>query len=135
MKATERFYPYIKKGKTNLRGFKGKTGIYIIYERGKMVYIGHSTTDLYKTISRHFQSWIDFRQVRAVYPQSKQIKVRILLTAPQKAIRLEKKLIAKYQPRDCSIKYDSIKPYDGNIMDEVSDFVPVPKYEEIDVPF
>jgi excinuclease UvrABC nuclease subunit len=123
MKATEKFHPYQENHKTNLAKFKGKSGVYIIYERGKLVYVGQSGYDLYKTISRHFQSWKDFRQVRATYPQSKTIKVRIFLCSKKKAMSLEKKLIAKYNPRDCSHKYPETLPYQGDINNEVTEVI------------
>jgi excinuclease UvrABC nuclease subunit len=103
-----RFRPaYKANGRTNYPNIQGKTGVYIIKKDETIVYIGHSTSDLYKTLYRHFQSWNDKTQVRTVYPKSQRNKytVRVVLTSKAKAPRLEKALICKYQPKDNPQKY------------------------------
>lgn len=105
-----RFHPvYLKKGKTNLQGTRGKKGVYLIKEDNKLVYVGHSTSDLYKTITRHFQSWDD-KQYRTTYARRMsrhRYTVRVvILQSPEKIENLERALILKHQPRDNQIKYD-----------------------------
>jgi hypothetical protein len=89
--------------KTNLSFAFGKSGVYIIKEDNKIVYIGQSGTNLYRTILRHFQSWNDRTQARVTYIgklSRHKYKVRVVFVPPKKAIQLERDLIAKYKPRD-----------------------------------
>jgi hypothetical protein len=101
--------PYSASGKSNLGFTQKKTGVYIIREkmrgqRYKTVYIGHSTGDLYKTISRHFQDWNDKEQPERVtykkfFAYRKYI-VQIGFCHAKQVLPLEAALIEKYQPRD-----------------------------------
>jgi hypothetical protein len=49
--------------RSNLDAFKGKGGIYYIYQDNKLVYIGDATNDIKKTAIRHFQGWNDSQQL------------------------------------------------------------------------
>jgi len=104
MKKTNLIPPYSPTGKTNFPTRK-KSGVYLIYQNHKLVYVGYSQTDVYKTMYRHFQFWNDKSQVRVIYPNWEQIKVRIVYCSPLQADRLEKALILKYKPRDNPNKY------------------------------
>lgn len=86
---------------SHIRAVQGKAGVYIIQKKGgrKPLYIGHSTTNLYVTILRHFQSWDDKRQVRVTYPKQG-YNVRVIVTTPKRAIALERALIIKHRPKD-----------------------------------
>ena len=78
-------------------------GVYIIKENNKIVYIGQSGSNLYRTILRHFQSWNDRTQARVTYINKlskNKYKVRVVFVPPNKALQLERDLIAKYKPRD-----------------------------------
>lgn len=90
--------------------YAGKKGVYLISENGKIVYVGHSLKDLYKIITRHFQSWKDASQVRITYQNKirrNDYKVRIVTGLSDKRIlKLEKALVIKLRPRDNDIKYD-----------------------------
>jgi hypothetical protein len=93
--------------------------VYLIKENDKLVYVGVSTVDLYKTLYRPFQTWTDTNyRTQKVRPASdrvtykermkrKRYTVRIVFCTPKQAERLEKMLIIKYQPRDNAIKYES----------------------------
>lgn len=97
---------YAKPGKTNIADLQGKIGAYIIYKNGKPVYVGSSGYDLYKIITRHFQSWNDPRQIRITYPQTEEFKIRAIPTRTQaQAFRVEKYLIRKLKPRDNPLQY------------------------------
>ena len=102
VKQTKFFPPYHGKGKTNLTYFQGKSGVYLIKERGsrQFLYIGYSGSDLYKTITRHFQSWSDRNQIRVTYKQTDDLVIRVILTTPSRAAKLERYLIIQYQPTD-----------------------------------
>jgi len=102
MKQTKFFKPYAKPGKTNLKFTDGKAGVYLIKRRGetKPIYVGMSQSNLYKTITRHFQAWPDPSQVRITYSQKADIVIRVIITTPKQAERLEKYLILKYKPED-----------------------------------
>lgn len=86
--------------------FYKKSGVYFIRSKktNKIVYIGHSSTNLKKTLYRHFQNWNDKTQVRQTY-ESKYFDVRIIETTPKKAQPMERYLIKKFQPRDNTNKY------------------------------
>jgi excinuclease UvrABC nuclease subunit len=92
--------------KTNIAFTINKSGVYLIYPIGsqKAVYIGMSSTNLYRTATRHFQSWDDPKQVRVVYPKQG-YNIRIVLCTPLQAERLERALIVKYKPKDNPNKY------------------------------
>ena len=98
---------YKKPGKTNIAELQNQVGVYIIYENGRPVYIGSSSFDLYKIITRHFQSWNDPRQIRVTYPQSPRFKIRVIKTRTgAQALRVEKYLIRKLKPRDNPLQYE-----------------------------
>lgn len=93
-----------KNGKSNIAWSRGKKGVYIIKEDNKIVYVGYSVSNLYKTIIRHFQEWNDSSQEGRVSYRSRLNKhrytVRIIIADQSRASKLEKGLIEKYQPRD-----------------------------------
>ena len=97
------FVPYLKNGKVaeHISKAKNKSGVYFIKPTGKSkpVYVGHSRSDLYKTILRHFQSWNDKTQIRIVYPKYGYV-VRVVLTSPKRAENLERAYIIKHKPKD-----------------------------------
>jgi excinuclease UvrABC nuclease subunit len=97
-----RFKIYEKKSKTNIPELQNKSGVYMIYKDGikNPVYIGYSGSNIYKTLTRHFQSWNDNKQVRVTYPQNGKYSVSIVICTPQQAERLERYLIKKYKPVD-----------------------------------
>jgi hypothetical protein len=98
--------------KSNISDLNNKVGVYFIYdERGRLIYIGHSTADLKSTIMRHFQTWnlSRFEQIQGVQrdritytkdSQKLKYKVQIYLTKGFDAYSLEQALIDKYRPRD-----------------------------------
>lgn len=94
--------PYDKQGNTTLKHTNGKRGVYIIRIDGKIRYIGYSGSNLYKTLYRHFQSWIDPTQQRVTYKAIRnRATVRVVLTnRADQAAKLEKALILLYQPKD-----------------------------------
>lgn len=83
------------------------SGVYLIRDTatGKVIYVGYSASNLYKTILRHFQEWNDRQQRRYVYSKTG-YTVRVILTTKARAALLEKYLIVKMQPRDNKEKYD-----------------------------
>jgi nitrogen-specific signal transduction histidine kinase len=103
-----RYIPvYPKQGKVHpqVRKAQGGCGAYIIKKGSQILYVGHSANQLYKTITRHFQSW-GANQTRVTYPQSSDYKVRIIKTTCAKAKKLEQVILAKYQPKDNPRKVD-----------------------------
>lgn len=107
-----RFIPVYKElpsgsrnGKTNIAWARGRKGVYIIKENNKIVYIGSSESDLYKTAIRHFQVWNDRNQVQRVSYvtrlRRKKYTIRIVEVSPVSRIHLlEAKLIDRHNPRD-----------------------------------
>ena len=106
--------------KSNISDLKGRKGVYQIFdEKNKRVYIGHSTSCLYSTILRHFQTWNQsrFEQLqkinrnRITYESKEQklsYSVKVTLTNKIDAYPLEQTLIEKYRPRDNSEKISAI---------------------------
>ena len=93
----------------HLRETKNQAGVYIIKSKktDKIIYIGFSKTQLYKTLTRHFQTWNDSLQDRYVYNKNKYL-VRVIYTTPARASILETYLIKKYMPRDNKDKLEII---------------------------
>jgi excinuclease UvrABC nuclease subunit len=115
-----KFIPPYTETKCNLLFAKGKSGVYIIKKSGKIVYVGYSETDIYKTCTRHFQSWNDKTQTRVTYRDKTACTVRIILTTPARAAKLEKGLIIAYEPTDNpdKLKNYTITTQAAKIMDE-----------------
>ena len=101
MKKTRYKEPYNKLGKTNFGFTENKSGVYLIKSKrtNKIVYVGYSGSNLYKTMYRHFQSWIDETQTRVTYNKTG-YAVRVVFTTPKRASLLERALIIKYEPKD-----------------------------------
>jgi len=115
IKSTKFFKPYKKvegKEKCNFSFLQGHFGVYLIKKEGsdKISYIGYSNSDLYKTMYRHFQSWNDKTQFRAVYKKDTH-EVRVMLCKTKKEVeRLEKYLIQKLKPIDNKVTYSTEPP-------------------------
>lgn len=85
-----------------------QTGVYLIKEAGHIVYVGYSSSNLYRTFTRHFQDWeSDQRRVEYKNRNSAKLTARIIYTTPLQAQTLEKALIIKYNPRDNANKFES----------------------------
>lgn len=100
--------PYQKDGKTTFPQTRARAGVYLIKEAGKLVYIGMSGGNLYKTLYRHFEAWHHSQQEVTTYQtRLKKFKytVRVVLCTPSQAARLERALIIKCKPRDNDLKY------------------------------
>jgi hypothetical protein len=107
MKVFKFIPPYTADGKTKFPE-RGKTGVYLIKENGKIVYIGYSLNDLYKTMYRHFQTWNHTGQEVVSYNAkgSDTYTVRVVYCTPSQADRLERYLIRKHKPRDNKYIYE-----------------------------
>lgn len=100
--------PYKSSGRTQFPESKGKTGCYLIKENDRLVYVGYSASNLYKTLYRHFEQWNHRVQEVVTYwgqLSRKRYTVRIIYCTASQAARLEKMLIIKYRPRDNENKY------------------------------
>lgn len=98
-------------GKTNLRYFYKKKGIYEIFYKDDLVYIGFSGVDLYTTILRHFEKWYDSEQPDRIFYSRDIDNYFVRVTVYNKKTRnrihdIEKGLILKYKPRDNKTLYD-----------------------------
>lgn len=111
IKSKSRFLPVYIEGKINpalVRASAPRPGVYIIKLNGVIKYIGYSATNVYKTITRHFQSWKDPRQVRITYPRASYVTARVIYTnTGSQAAALEKALILKHRPEDNPNKYEN----------------------------
>lgn len=110
------------RGKSNILFSNGKSGVYIIKEDNKIVYVGFSRTNLYRTIMRHFQDWNDREtpdRINYRYKtRRKKYTIRIVFAPAKKAFNLEKALILKYNPRDNAQKYESYLEVHEKIVDK-----------------
>jgi len=109
MKKYKSFPPYLASGKTTFPAIKEKPGVYQIFESGKLVYIGFSSNNLYRTLYRHFQRWNHRGQDVVSYEtrmKRHNYTIRVTLCTPLQALKLERLLIKKYKPRDNSNQYE-----------------------------
>lgn len=99
--------PYTDDGRTTFP-VRNRPGVYLIRRDtflggAPVLYVGHSRTDVYKTMYRHFQVWNDSTRSqdrRMTYSRGAH-EVRIIWTATgAKAVELEAALILKLRPRD-----------------------------------
>ena len=122
MKKSTFISPYNKQGKANYKTVR-KAGVYLIKENSKLVYIGMSVTDVYKTMYRHFQTWNDRQQPERVTYKSdlkrNNYTVRIIYCTSKQASALETALIIKHKPRDNENKYNNYKlnSYDKQVIE------------------
>lgn len=115
-----KFYPVYINGKLNkqlrLKPAGNQKGVYILKKDSEIVYIGYSGSNIYKTLTRHFQSWDDRTQTRVTYSKNTNIKARVIYTTTAtQAAKLEKALILKYKPTDNPNKYEQ---YSLNLSDD-----------------
>lgn len=104
MKKSKLKKPYTKNRKIRFKA--KKAGVYLIYRKKTLLYVGMSGSNVYKSLYRHFQTWNDPTQVRVTYKQLKNIKVRVIYTnTPGQAEKLEKAIIIKYKPKDNPKQY------------------------------
>ena len=100
---THWFAPYVLRNgklKPNLKllSEQFKTGVYFIRDKKtqKIAYVGFSGSNLYKTIYRHFQRWVD-GQYRATFSKNSGWQLQIIFCNPKQAQRLENYYIKKYK--------------------------------------
>jgi hypothetical protein len=82
-----------------VRALTGKSGVYLIRERGELVFIGSSDRRLYDTMTRHFHSWRRIKEPRWTYDRAScDVAVRVM--SPSEAFDEEMRLNHLLQPRD-----------------------------------
>jgi uncharacterized short protein YbdD (DUF466 family) len=108
--------PYTAAGKTTLRATWQRSGVYRIFENGKLVYVGFSGTNLYRTMYRHFQEWNHPGQPVVTYAgKRKKYTVQVTLCPPAKAAKLERAIIIRNRPKDNPNKYPGQKLTDKEL--------------------
>ena len=137
LKVSRLIEPYDSKGHSNLIFANKRSGVYLIYKDGVLVYVGFSGVNLYKTCTRHFQEWSSKWQRVTTYVNSLKyckFQVRVILCSPARAARLEKALIIKWKPKD---NPDKLKGYTLNESEEeiYTDFKETPCTNYDDLPF
>jgi hypothetical protein len=93
-----------------VRALKGESGVYVIRERGEIVYVGSSVGRLYDTLTRHFQQWRRYKgfwkgQYGAGHDpgltyKRDRVEVAVRITKPSEALDEESRLIHRLRPRD-----------------------------------
>ena len=121
MKKFKFFPPYRSTGRTTFPDIVNRSGVYLIKENEKLVYIGMSGSNLYKTMYRHFEKWNHRTQDVVSYNSRlsrNRYSVRIVLCTAIQAARLERALIKNHRPRDNENKYKQyeIEPVDLNLI-------------------
>ena len=109
MKKTRLLPPYETGTRRTTFKDRGKPGVYLIYKNSELRYVGMSSTNLYRTMYRHFQEWTDRKQERVVYKYLSGIKCRVIYCTANQAAKLERALILKYKPTDNPNKFDLYK--------------------------
>lgn len=100
--------PYKSNGIATTFNIRHKPGVYIIFEKKLVVYVGYSAVNVYNALYHHFSKWNDKRQdKRITYDKNNNdIKVRVIYTNSKYfANNLETALIIKLKPRDNKNKY------------------------------
>lgn len=99
--------PYRSGGRTSYPETKDRSGVYLIKEDGRLVYVGYSGSNLYRTMYRHFERWRHRSQEVVTYHNRRNAyTVRVVLCTPAQAARLERALIIRHRPRDNENKYE-----------------------------
>jgi hypothetical protein len=108
-----------------LKNAKNKAGVYLISLGRKIIYIGHSSTNLYKTITRHFHEWKHEGRQVSYDPTKGNYKIQILYTSGKAAPQLECYLISNFKPvdNDSKCKNWNLK-YAENILTEEEEEAP-----------
>jgi hypothetical protein len=95
-----------------VRALRAKAGVYVIRdaETREIVYVGSSSTQLYDTLTRHFQMWRRWKGFwRGQYGeghdpgltyQRDSVEVAVRLTSPSRALDEEMRTIRRLKPRD-----------------------------------
>ena len=86
-----------------LRDLRNLSGAYVIRsaETKDVFYVGESHTGrLYRTITRHFQSWDDTGDREHFTYSRHHVEVAVRLTPPNSAIGAQDNLIQRLKPRD-----------------------------------
>lgn len=94
---------FLEYGKTTFEETRTRSGVYFIKdESGKLVYVGMSGSDLYRTLYRHFQKWRHPFQSVTTYRgrDLSRFRVRVILCSPTRAARLETHFLLKHNPPD-----------------------------------
>ena len=143
---TKALPPYKPDGST-MFPTRNVPGVYLIYRVKQFItgdtkelrYVGHSSTDLYKAMYRHFQTWNDRqvdigqREPRTVFKVRGTVRVRVIYcrTARQ-AQELEKALIIKHRPPDNPDKLElyELSPYGQELATLPTDADLMPNHEE-----
>ena len=85
---------------------RGQKGVYIIRERGEIVYIGMSQSCVTEAMYRHFYPYADYhRHPRTCYDAEGEYSVYILYCSREDAPKLERGLILSINPRDNRDKF------------------------------
>lgn len=117
MKKTKTGPPYHNDGRTRFPQ-RGVAGAYLIYKDGiwkTLRYVGYSSTDVYKALYRHFQTWNDDREQyrpgagkrkRVTYPKDGYLVRVVYCRTGAEALALETALILKHQPPDNLEKFE-----------------------------
>jgi hypothetical protein len=144
---TRWFKPYKENGKVELE--KTGSGVYLIKNGEKIVYVGYSNGAIKKTLYRHFQKWTDdrpqflkdrdgFDRVSYYGWDISNFRVRVIFTdTATRAYKLETELIKKYRPEQNKSKLQSLfndeqKPVkeskEDSFFDEIDNFFNIPKF-------
>lgn len=95
-----------------VRDLKGRAGVYVIrdLETAEILYVGSSTTQLYDTLTRHFQTWRRWKGFwKGQYGEGHdpgltyardRVEVAVRTTNPRLALDEESRLIRRLKPRD-----------------------------------
>lgn len=116
MQRTRLVPPYDPNGRTTFPA-RERSGVYLIFRRGLLYYVGFSGSDVYKALYRHFEVWNDASRdrARATFPRGGSTRVRVVYTdTSEQAARLETALIVRYRPPG---NVDKLQAYETDAAD------------------
>jgi hypothetical protein len=108
-----------------VRALRGKAGVYVIRDIGthEILYVGSSASQLYDTVTRHFQQWRRYKGFwRGEFGEGHDpgltydrdaVEVATRITSPSASLDEEMRLIARLRPRD-------------NVLGQPADAEPIP---------
>ena len=127
------FEPYNEKDKTNYSKITTKKyGVYFIRDKAtkENLYIGHSKSNLYKALYRHYQYYNDSdTQARNNYERH-ETEVMLATSSKANAYKLERHFILEYNPKDVTHKYEAYQEEEKT--QTIPDIESVDTWDELD---
>ena len=121
-------YKFHQRGRDSTQfNLKFVSGVYLIYEKGKVVYIGASDFNLYKSLYRHFEQWNDNRGWKHLTFDKDKVLVEVIYCNPENSRLLADELILKYKPIYNKYRESNIVSFDFDKREILKKYISAPK--------